>query len=149
MKTLQASTLAILNKQYSNLNFLEKIYFYKQYVGVYDTPTNNQIRLLGDYSSEILSGDNILFPTIDFVNEFIVDTCTYYGGYTTITFLTITSIDSSYISHFIAKRIDVSYRQVKDSITNSEQNIEGSYLTDFDSGSMSILFDNSDGFFYK
>jgi len=148
MKTLNANSLNI--QKNNNIFIIENIFLFKLFdqSTVIEIVSTTTIKMNGDLTIYLSSGDEILFPNIDFSNGNIIDTISYNSGTdeTTIIF-TIALISSVFLNSNISLKIDITDRLLKDGISDVVNKVEGVKLNNFDSGKLDFFVDNKDGYF--
>jgi hypothetical protein len=146
MKNIQASTLAAQNKYIIDL--IEKIILYEQYPGKIKIVTLDAITVEGNAMSYFTNGNYCIFPLFKFDAEYLVSSVSYNSSNdeTTINIQAIIG-ELPEVNTYIAKKIDITNKLTMDGISSIASAIEGRYLGEFDSGSMTFSVSNGDGYF--
>ena len=129
----------------------DRCILYQQYGGnISQVDDVDQFKVSGDATTLLSNGNTILFPLKAFTTEYIINTVAYNAGqdYSIITLTTSASLDSTDVGRTVCLKININEKLLKDGVGNVDQRIEGDQLTDYDSGSMRILVNNSDGYFH-
>ena len=148
MKTLNSTSLSL--QKSNSIYFLDRIILLRQYEGIItDVVSSSQVKLQGDATSFFSDGDTVICPLKSITSQVIIDVPpTYNSGTdkTTIVF-TIALFSSTDLGSNLCLPIDLFDKLVDGGIKKIKSNVEGTGLTDFDSGYMDVEVDNSDGYF--
>jgi hypothetical protein len=131
---------------------LDRCILYQQYgENISEVNSVTEFEVTGDATSLLPAASTILFPLKEFTTEYTVSTSIYDApnNKTVITITASASLSSNDdIGRTVCLKIDITERLTKNGVGNVDQRIEGAELTDYDSGSMKIIVDNSDGYFH-
>ena len=151
MKSVTNEILA-LQKNIS-VNIMDKIYLYHQYSGMVKSITSTILfKVHGDATSLFSEDDWILLPFKDFETERQIDIAPVYSGGNDDTTIQLVSNDATFgldsdLGTPLLKKINITERLIENSISNVKSSIEAGNLTDFDSGYIDVIVDNSDKYF--
>jgi hypothetical protein len=152
MKSVSQSTLDI-QKRYGNIpGISERIMLYEQWqYPISEIIADNQFKLQGDIGGELNLGAEtlIIIPRRNFEQYLTIESISYDigDGLTTITIADTNAVDESWLGFEICNVIDITNRLVIDGIKDMHMKIEGSELSEYDSGKVDIEVDNEDGYF--
>jgi len=150
VRSININTLRL--QKHVGLDIRDAVILYKQYSGlITDVPTGNSVVVAGDATTLFIINDYAVLPLTEFEIERQVTTITYTAltDTTEIVLTGTAALSVDEIGATIAKKYAVSDKLTLNGISSVDQKIESASLFEFDSGEITIVFDNKDGYFFN
>ena len=151
MKSVSNEILSLQKNSF--VKIIDKIYLYHQYSGMVKSIASTILfKIHGDATSLFLEDDWILLPFKDFETERQIDIAPVYDAGDDDTEIQLVSNDATFgltsdLGTPLLKKINITEKLVTNSISSVKNSVESSNLTDFDSGYIDVIVDNSDKYF--
>lgn len=131
-----------------DLDIIDNIYLFKQFVVT--SVSNSIITINGGNVDLFPSGSKVIFPFITgFNTEYEVHDSFIDHNVATVRIVngTLPSDEYDFNNSYVAVKINITDKLVKNPISNIKQSIEGNDFSDFDSGYIEVVATNENGYF--